>query len=789
MQILTSFYWGLAQTRGRLFAELLFVTFLGLLYLSLFMPLPADEGMIGVEHERLTGVLLTVNVGLEQYDHIPTWNPYIGIGEPLLNNPFSYLFNPFSSLPVLVFGGVQGSKVAAILGVLLAGYNMWIFMLAVGAGGAGRVIAAALYMMSGGIAGKFNPGHFQLGLSLAWPPLVFAGLWWTIHTDNRRAPLLTALAFALLFFAGNIYYSLHTILCCMVIVGFHLARRQRADHAQGLWRFETRRVRRVLLAGVFALGLAMIQFLPVWAIRESIRHGSDPLLSDRYGPEQTIANFVIPWPDWEYREGSADVLIGVDYAYIGPIAFLFIGAAAGVLLLSRSARRQLRTLPVWIALLLALVMMLWGAGQTPIVQWLYANVPLLAEFRYVGRAHAIAALWWIVLIGLSVDLLWRSSASIPRTSPVFNAYDRMRLIRAASFGVILWILIVGLQITSFPNEDQLDIFRLLDSYRLGKSFQEKLLPLLWAFVIGVAALDTLHLLFVPVLERSAAQRYAVGFRAVGTRILRLGLLMIGLTGVTNIMLTNSAVFAVGPRPADFDRIYGYVHDHDSAAIPAIFEPNTANFAFEAYTHQTRQWGLDLGWIPAALPNISRSHEFQNEAPWAMIVDADSPAAIGRLFVFQQCLNEWTRQNPEADCAYYGDMTAALYAYPAALPYSFIAPAEVLINQPQALDAFTVTPTVRAAHQQDTITLVARGPEDRSRAYLVLQETHFPGWLAFVDDSPVESVSLGRFIGIRLLPGLHTYTLRYAPPGWPTGFAMTLLTLLGMWFYWRGGRKK
>src|SRR6185436_9576655 len=74
--------------------------------------------------------------------------------------------------------------------------------------------------------GKFSVGHFQLALSLAWPPLVLAALWWTLRSKNRLAPVTFGVAFALVFFAGNIYYVLHTLICAAVIILFHLFERR-----------------------------------------------------------------------------------------------------------------------------------------------------------------------------------------------------------------------------------------------------------------------------------------------------------------------------------------------------------------------------------------------------------------------------------------------------------------------------------------------------------------------------------------------------------------------------------
>jgi hypothetical protein len=55
----------------------------------------------------------------------------------------------------------------------------WALATSMNVGTVGRITAGALYMASVGIAGKFNPGHVQLAISLAWVPLVLAGLWWT----------------------------------------------------------------------------------------------------------------------------------------------------------------------------------------------------------------------------------------------------------------------------------------------------------------------------------------------------------------------------------------------------------------------------------------------------------------------------------------------------------------------------------------------------------------------------------------------------------------------------------
>ena len=136
--------------------ELLIITVIGLIYFVLHAPaLPTTDYSppaldlnpivsllsntsvrpLGTEHERLAGVILPIQVGLQRYGHIPSWNSYLSNGVPLINNAFNYLFNPFHSLPILLLGGVTGSKLATIIAILIAGYSMWMFGLAIGLGG------------------------------------------------------------------------------------------------------------------------------------------------------------------------------------------------------------------------------------------------------------------------------------------------------------------------------------------------------------------------------------------------------------------------------------------------------------------------------------------------------------------------------------------------------------------------------------------------------------------------------------------------------------------------------
>ncbi len=790
--------------------ELSAITLIGLLYMGFFFSarpigqrdlflygLSPDNRLSGLEHERLAGVVVPIQIGLglaqeaSGYDHIPTWNPYLGNGTPIINDAFNYLFNPFASLPVLIFGGVQGSKLAMCVALLLAGYNMWALAKAIGVGGVARVAAGALYMMSGGIAAKFHTGHFQLGLSLAWPPLVLAGLWWTLNSQDRRAPVLTAVAFTLMFFAGNIYYTLHVLICSVLIVAFHLVERGRWD-----------RLKRVGIAGVFALGLSMIQFMPIWAVRDFVDHEGvrfDQLtnqIDSQYDMSQAIANFTYPWENWRIFEDAPFLMnVVVDYAYIGPTAFLFI-AGLGV---TRYRFRFKRA--AWIALILALFMMVWGAAQTPILNYLYANISLLAEFRYVGRAHSIAALWWIVLAALGIDALWRMSFAVLHTSPEFAAYNRVRLIRIVTLAVVVWVYLFTYSTANLSTRlamalNNPDLHQFLNE-RLYISFPQAG-EILWFLILFALAFDTL--LLIPDLLFRVIQAFWPAMQLLGTRLLQFGLLILILSALADEMQVNARLITFGPPIHNFGRLYPFTKTSDSRMpFASIFEPFSPS-AFDGYYAQTRNWFLNEGWtpkplislIPPGAPEIPYLSEWliaSNEYGGASYDFAQSTLQ-GKANILIHCVPQSLLPPGEDPCDLTSHNGAILYRLTDALPYTFVVPQVTLLRQADTITNETIYPAQVFSHEQDTITIQATASDDPTAApfYLIVQERPFPGWQAFIDQVPVEPVPLGNYTGILMSPGMHTYTLRFQPPGFSTGVGITLITLVVIGLYLKRYKK-
>jgi|GEM_PF-1760672 len=773
----------------------------------------------GLEHERLSGVLLPVKIGLTRYAHIPTWNPYMGGGEPIINNAFSYLFNPFYSLPVLLADSfAQGTKIATFIALLIAGYNTWALAYAFGIGAVGRVAAGALYLMNGSIAGKFSAGHFQLALSLAWPPLVLAALWWTLRSKNRLAPVAFGVAFALLFFAGNIYYMLHTLICAGIIILFHIVERrtpaQPTDSQHSTLR--TRRfvvrwdqLRRVGVAGAFAFGLAGAQFFPVWLTRDYVDHdvqkfNADGTLEGHYDFAQASAFFTSPSEALRTMPGVIyEQAVAVDYAYVGSMVFLLI-AGGGVIALVRPPM-VIGDDPRWrvigIALVLALGMMIWGTGESGILPFLYARIGLLAEFRFLGRAQAMAVLWWVVLAGIAIDLLWKAARDLLKTPAAYDRPERARLIRGAGIGFMAWVYMAIYSSSNTSTRlglvfNNVQLLNTLDERRFA-SFTGAALAL-WVFVLAAVVIDSLLMVMWQIMRTrlTSPSVQSQTWRRIGTRALRIGLLSLVFYALHDVMTVNSRLYQVDVPTTRFALAFPDIREADGDPFPAVNLPFSPG-AFEVYEAELRNWGLNEGWIPNSVDGLLswEAGTLYNLPRWAIVSNAYGGASqayaqqVVDEFEFQLVKCYALENAPSDPCKLEGGMAAVLYGRADVLPYTFIVPEEALLTLPGELRANNVYPAAVIAHRQDRITIQAATPPVAGDYYLVVQEANFPGWQAEADGIRLETKTAQTyrdpltgdrgFIAVLMPERAHTYTFWFEPPGFGLGVVVSLMTLAVM----------
>jgi hypothetical protein len=77
-------------------------------------------------------------------------------------------------------------------------------------------------------------------------------------------------------------------------------------------------------------------------------------------------------------------------------------------------------------------------------------------------------------------------------------------------------------------------------------------------------------------------------------------------------------------------------------------------------------------------------------------------------------------------------------------------------------------------------------------YLLLSDTYYPGWQAFVDGGPAEILRANYvFRAVALVPGKHLVEFRYRPQSLAAGFALSMIALLTLLLVmkWRGQRSR
>lgn len=366
----------------------------------------------GWEAEWLTSSVYLAADSLREFGYIPKWQPYLEFGDPLITSPFAFVANPLSAGPSLLFGGLEGILISVTLYTALAGMGGWFLGWVLGCGGLGRVLLGLLLIGKGNMHAMIATGYFQLGVTQAYFPWITGGTLALLWLPGKRWPVvLTALACALMFSAGNIWYTLPMLLTMLLLAALYAW----IIPGRAQWAL----LRRLALAGVLAAGISAVTLLPIWGYRDYIgdhpneieagavvqMDGLLPLFFNGDGARRLEIDAYI----LGYHTPKVEEVAQFYYTFAVPgWFFLLIFLVPPVYpWLHRPGRAGTKGL--WLAGGIMIVLtIIWGAGGSPLFVWLYKNVPLIGQWRFVGRALAVASFWIAVLVALRVDGLWRA---------------------------------------------------------------------------------------------------------------------------------------------------------------------------------------------------------------------------------------------------------------------------------------------------------------------------------------------------------------------------------------------
>ncbi len=377
----------------------------------------------GGEMEFLTSSAHYATNYLREYGHIPLWQPFLGEGRPLVESPFAYIFNPFSSGPALLIGdGIVGVKVSVVVYALLACAGGWFCARTAGMSVLGRLLLALLVLGKGNMVALLGIGHFQLGVAQAYMPWVVGAALLILrgHTERWGAVLL-GMAVALQFLAGNVWHTLPMLISLLVmtllyVVPVRVREVRRVVPLQVNWRG----LRGMLLAAAITIGLSAVVLIPLWVNRAYVG-GQIPVTDgDTYAAASVLLRQYVTRAPLVLQ--LDDVLSGgeLETRYNFTVPWWYLLVTFVLLPPAHSALYRTHRRGMWrmwaFAVVLLIFFTMWGIGGLQPFQWAYNHIPGLGRWRFVGRAFGMASFWLAFIVALRADGLWTAllAWSIPR---------------------------------------------------------------------------------------------------------------------------------------------------------------------------------------------------------------------------------------------------------------------------------------------------------------------------------------------------------------------------------------
>jgi hypothetical protein len=190
-------------------------------------------------------------------------------------------------------------------------------------------------------------------------------------------------------------------------------------------------LQRIFFAGVLTLGLAAITLLPIYVNQGYIGGHPNEIRAGTYADLGKVVQQFFTSEEL-FRTGTVPETY---YSYVLPLWFailIFIVFPPIYPWLHQPANPR-QDWRVWlVGIVIVIFFTLWGAGINPIIDWMYSNLPLIGQWRFVSRMLAVSSFWVAVLATMRIDSLWRTIARPGKTFPKTRRLDLLFSERAVS---------------------------------------------------------------------------------------------------------------------------------------------------------------------------------------------------------------------------------------------------------------------------------------------------------------------------------------------------------------------
>ncbi|HWP47506.1 MAG TPA: YfhO family protein [Candidatus Limnocylindrales bacterium] len=697
--------------------------FLLLFTLLLFFHKPLFLGKVFHQKDILPFFYPMVSFNKEaiQAGYLPLWNPYVLSGVPHLATLEPAVFHPVSFI-FYFLSFPYGYTLLLVLTYFLSSMFMYLLARNWGLSLEASLFSAIIFTYGGFTISSIS--YLNILFPLSWLPLVIYFFEKTLQGRSILPPLGAGMVLALQLLGGDF---VPVMLTGLALVGY-----------AGLYVRERGREIILKLIGIvsYALGFSMVQFLPTLELVQFALRSQEAdyayLTKFSFHPIRILEFFI---PNLLGTLNPPESFWGRSFFSDGIVLFpsVYLGALLlPSLLLGIFSQRSKTTLFLTLSFLFSLILAM--GKYTPFYYFLYETIPL---FRMIPNPEKY--LFWTTFAGAA--LAGFGADQVLKRCRVGTGY-------IGTFPKIRFI---------FPS---LLLLVILDLYRVNSR------------VISLAD-ETLYLerpLLVSYLEQEKSEDEPF-------RIYR-------PSPLTDIFGTASYRNMYGQRDTLESNIGMLYHISDvEGFVPAgLAHYHTILKAIELTPLPLRIKLLEM--LNAAflltfepLENENLEVAFLSEEPrfWVYRLKKFAPRAnwvipVAYLESKIDVLNNMIQEN----------FDPVHHVILAPSSKSTVQNGELSTRESAVLESEKLNPVLIREYHPTRITLQTQRPTE---GLLLLRETFYPGWKAFIDKTEVE-IRRANYIqrAVKIPKGEHVVQFRYEPTSYKLGLFLTLLTLLisGVW---------
>lgn len=358
--------------------ELAFLAFIAILITHPYLDF--DKTIIPAGHELSS---VTQNHHLwtraQQCGICAVWNGSIGGGFPAFADLHGSALHPIVIVTTLLWGVVNGTKVALLISFWMAGVAQWWLAKELRVGTLARLWTAGLVITGGHLTSRMQLGTFGIVLSTAMASFVFAALIAMIRNKSRKSVVLLAASLASVILSGQGYIQVGLIFIAPAVLFLIWEDR----FSQKLWKGFTQAI-------VIAFLLAAPFLIPLLHFSSQIIKWEDPQFTSVQPLAFAPLNLVIDDREYYFNQD----LQKAPYPYLNAH---FIGwvpvclAVLGLSLLNHENRR-------YILFLLSGVVLAFLASSAITLKWAASIYPGIAGVRFPSLISGLAI---PLILGLS----------------------------------------------------------------------------------------------------------------------------------------------------------------------------------------------------------------------------------------------------------------------------------------------------------------------------------------------------------------------------------------------------